>query len=160
VDALPQTSPDPVAAALDRVLAAPVGLLGLGIPGCAACELLPASLAVLQRARPDLVVAMAHFAGPEDWRARETLLWPRGIHVSRSSVPALALCRDGEVVAGRPGGGPAHRIERWLAPLLGPPAQPVPEEPAPEELAALEDLQGTIAHHRAVKGWRDPGAGV
>ncbi|HWH13640.1 MAG TPA: hypothetical protein VNT51_02770 [Miltoncostaeaceae bacterium] len=151
--------PEPVAEALARVAAAPQGLLGLGMPRCAACMLLPASLAELADARPELVVAMGEFAGPEDWAERERLLWPRGIHVSRNSVPALALLVDGEVVASRAGGGPAHRIESWIAPRLGPPARPVPEGPTPAEREALAALEGRIAHHRAVKGWRQAGLG-
>jgi hypothetical protein len=142
--------------ALESVVRAPLGLLALGIPGCGACMLLPASLAEVQRARPDLTIAIGEFATPEDWRERERLLWPRGIHVSRSSVPALALLADGVVVAARPGGGPAEAIDRWLAETLGPAAHPIgPGGATPDELAALDGLAGHIARQRRAKH-RDP----
>ena len=138
--------------ALELVVAARHGLLALGIPGCSACMLLPASLAEIQRARPDLTIAIAEFATPEDWLDRERLLWPRGIHVSRSSVPALALLADGVAIASRPGGGPAEVIDRWLESRLGPAAHPLTAGgPTPGELAALDSLSGRIAYQRAVK---------
>jgi hypothetical protein len=143
--------PRPVPDALELVAAAPRGLLALGIPGCGACLLLAASLAEVQRARPDLAVAIGEFATPADWRERERLLWPRGIHVSRSSVPALALLVDGEVVASRPGGGPAEAIDRWLEPIIGPADRPLGGGATPGELAALDALAGRIAHQRRVK---------
>lgn len=147
-----EPQPQPVEGALAAVSAAPLGLLGLTMPRCGACMLLPASLAALRRARPDLTVAIGEFVTVDDWRRREDLLWPRGIHVSRSSVPALALLRDGEVIASRPGGGPAETIERWLAPILGPPEHPLPGGgPTEGELAALDAIAGTVAHQRSVK---------
>lgn len=146
--------PRAVPEALEVVTRAERGLLALGIPGCGACMLLPASLAEIRRARPDLAVAIGEFATPADWRAREQLLWPRGIHVSRSSVPALALFIDGVVVASRPGGGPAEAIDRWLEPTLGPAVTSLADGgPTPGELAALDALAGHIAHQRRVK-WR------
>jgi hypothetical protein len=147
----PEPRPRPVPEALELVVAAPRGLLALGIPGCGACLLLPASLAEVRRARPGLAVAIGEFATPADWRERERLLWPRGIHVSRSSVPALALFVDGAVVASRPGGGPAEAIDRWLEPLLGPAERPPGGGATPAELAALDALAGRIAHQRRVK---------
>jgi hypothetical protein len=144
--------PRPVPEALELVTRAPRGLLALGIPRCSACMLLPTSLAEIQRARPGLTIAIGEFARPEDWAQREHLLWPRGINVSRSSVPALALLIDGVVVASRPGGGPAEAIDRWLQPVLGPSARPLPTDGAtPGELAALDALAGHIAHQRRVK---------
>lgn len=144
--------PQPVEAALAAVSAAPLGLLGLTMPLCGACVLLPASLAEVRRARPGLAVAVGEFATVADWGRREDLLWPRGIHVSRSSVPALALLRDGEVVASRAGGGPAEAIERWLEPILGPPENPLPPDgPTDRELAALDAIAATVAHQRSVK---------
>jgi hypothetical protein len=138
--------------ALELVSRAPLGLLALGIPGCGACMLLPASLAEIRRARPGLTVAIGEFASPEDWRERERLLWPRGIHVSRSSVPALALLAGGVVVASRPGAGPAAAIDRWLEGELGPAARPPRRGAAtPGELAALDALAGRIAHQRRLK---------
>jgi len=146
--------PRPVPEALDLVTRAPRGLLALGIPRCGACMLLPPSLAEIRRARPDLTIAIGEFATPEDWRERERLLWPRGIHVSRSSVPALALLVGGVVVASRPGGGPAEAIDRWLEHALGPAAQPLATGGVtPRELAALDALASHIAHQRSVK-WR------
>jgi hypothetical protein len=151
VDADHIPRPLPVAEALDVVTRAPVGLLGLGMPMCGACLLLPSSLAEVRRSRPGLVVAIGEFATVADWAERERLLWPRGIHVSRSSVPALALLRDGEVVASRPGGGPAVSIDRWLEPLLGPAELPLGDEPTAGELAALEANADRIARQRRVK---------
>lgn len=152
--------PMPVPDALALVADAERGLLGLGMPGCAACMLLPTSLAEVARARPDLVVAMGEFASIDDWRWREELLWPRGIRVSRSSVPALALLVGGEVVATRPGGGPAMVIDRWLEPSLGPARHPLGDEPTPAELAALDAVTGVIARHRAAKSRRESSLGA
>ncbi len=159
-DEPPPIRPVPVPEALEAVGAAARGLLALGMPRCAACLLLPASLLEIRRARPDLVVAIGEFATVEDWEWRERLLWPRGIHVSRSSVPALALLVGGEVAATRPGGGPAAVIDRWLEGALGPAADPLGDGPTAGELAALDGLAGLIARHRAVKGRRDASLGV
>ena len=137
--------PAPVAEALAAVEAADHGLLALGMPGCSACMLLPASLREVRRSRPGLVVAIGEFAGPGDWAERERLLWPRGIHVSRSSVPAMALLDHGVVVASRAGGGPAAAIDQWLALHLGPATHPVGPGPTPAETAAL----AALAPHRA-----------
>jgi len=147
----PPLRPLPVAEALAIAAGAPHGLLALGMPGCSACMLLPASLAEVQRSRPGLTVAIGEFATVADWAERERLLWPRGIHVSRSSVPALALLADGVVIASRPGGGPAERIDGWLEPLIGPAAHPLGSGPTPGELAALDALAGRIAYQRHVK---------
>ncbi len=153
-------APCPVPDALARVAAAPHGLLGLGMPGCAACMLLPASLAEIGRARPGLTVAIGEFATLEDWAQREELLWPRGIHVSRSSVPVLALLANGEAVASRAGGGPAFAIDRWLEGLLGPAAQPLGSAPTEGELAALDALAGVIDRHRGAKRRRESWLGA
>jgi hypothetical protein len=160
VEAVPaQPRPVPVAEALATVERARHGLLALAMPGCSACMLLPTSLSELRRARPDLVVAIGEFATPADWKERERLLWPRGIHVSRSSVPALALLIDGTVVASRPGGGPAETIDRWLAPHVGPAVRPLERGPTPAELAALDAISGDIARQRGAKQRRarEPG---
>lgn len=146
--------PTDVAAALRAVAAAPRGLLGLGMPMCGACLLLPASFAEVRRVRPGLVVAIGEFAGVEDWALRETLLWPRGIHVSRSSVPAMALLLEGEVVATRPGGGPAWVIDRWLEPHLGPAAESLPEGPTAAEERAFAAVSGRVARQRWIKDAR------
>ena len=142
-------------AALEVASAAPLALLALGMPGCAACLLLPASLAEVARIRPDLTIAIGEFATVEDWALRERLLWPRDIHVSRSSVPAMALLVDGEVVATRPGGGPAAVIDAWLSERLGPAAQPLPEGGlTPGEAEALDGLSDLVGRHRSVKSAR------
>lgn len=151
---VPSLSPQPVPEALDAVVGARHGLLALGIPGCSACMLLPASLEEVRRARPGLAIAIGEFASPADWRDRERLLWPRGIHVSRSSVPVLVLLADGAVVASRPGGGPAGTIDRWLAQHLGPAEHPLPEGPSAGELAALDALAGHISMQRSMKHHR------
>jgi hypothetical protein len=146
--------------ALAIVAGAPLGLLALGIPGCAACMLLPASLREIHAVRPELTIAIGEFATVEDWAVREQLLWPRGIRVSRSSVPALALLVDGTVVSSRPGGGPAFVIDRWLQATLGPPDHPLPDRPTPGELAALDGQAGRVAQHRAAKRRRESHLGV
>ena len=153
-------SPRPVPEALAAVVDAPSGLLALGMPGCAACRLLPASLAEIGRARPGLTIAIGEFRSIEDWAVREELLWPRGIRVSRSSVPAMALLIEGVVVASRPGGGPAFAIDRWLEAVLGPPRHAFDGSPTPRELAALDAQAEVIAGHRAVKARRDASLGA
>jgi hypothetical protein len=146
--------------ALALVEAAPRAVLGLTMPLCSACMLLPASLEEVRRARPDVTVAIAELASPADWEARERLLWPRGIHVSRASVPAMALLVDGAVVARRQGGGPAGLIDRWLEPHLGPAADPIGADPTDAELAALDAIGDHLAGQRAAKGMRTPEPGV
>lgn len=152
--------PRPVPEALAAVVDAPSGLLALGMPGCAACRLLPASLAEIARVRPGLTIAIGEFRSVEDWAVREELLWPRGIRVSRSSVPAMALLVGGAVVASRPGGGPAYVIDRWLEGVLGAGREPLGDEPTPAELAALDAQAGLIAAHRAVKSGRESTLGA
>ncbi len=144
----PTSVPDALAAVVD----APTALLALGMPGCAACMLLPASLGELARARPDLAIAMGEFTSPADWRRREDLLWPRGVHVSRSSMPTLTLLADGVAVASRPGGGPAMEIDAWLETHLGPAANPLGDLPSAAETAALEGLSARIGRQAYVKG--------
>jgi hypothetical protein len=156
VDARPTPAspprPMPVAEALAIVSEAPVGLLGLGMPLCAACMLLPSSLAEIGPARPDLAIAIGEFANVADWGQRERLLWPRGIHVSRSSVPVLVLLANGAVIASRVGGGPAEAIDRWLEAELGPAAHPLGPGPTSGERAALADLSGGIHRQDRMKG--------
>jgi hypothetical protein len=149
-----QPTPTDVRTALQAVVRAERGLLGLTMPLCGACLLLPASFAEVARVRPGLTVAIGEFAGPGDWALREELLWPRGIHVSRASVPAMALLVGGEVIASRPGGGPAHVIDAWLEPHLGPAAESLGREPTPAEVEALEAAGSRIARQRYVKQTR------
>ena len=104
---------------------AATALVALGVPLCPSCELLDATLAAIQRSRHDLWVGIAALATREDWAARERLLWPRGIHVSRACVPALVVLRRGEVLATRQGGGPASVIDAWLTDVIGPPDVPL-----------------------------------
>jgi hypothetical protein len=146
-----EVEPLPVARALAAVVDAPVGLLGLGMPRCGACLLLPASFAEIRRVRPGITAAIGEFASVEDWAERERLLWPRGIHVSRSSVPAMALLVDGEVIATRSGGGPATVIDAWLTPHLGPASESLPDGPTEAEREAFDRASGRIAHQRHVK---------
>jgi hypothetical protein len=146
--------------ALALIAAAPRAVLGLTMPRCSACMLLPASLEEVHRVRPDVAVAIAEFGSPTDWEARERLLWPRGIHVSRASVPAMALLVDGAVVARRPGGGPAGLIDSWLAGHLGPAAEPLGPDPTPAELAALDAIGDHLAGQRAAKRMRSSEPGV
>lgn len=150
----PPVTPTDVSTALERVAAAPVGLLGLAMPLCGACLLLPASFAEIARVRPGITVAIGEFADVADWRLRETLLWPRGIHVSRASVPAMALLIDGRTVATRPGGGPACVIDAWLTPHLGPAERALPDGPTAAERRALDLAGGRIDHQRRVRAAR------
>ncbi|MFN8121116.1 MAG: hypothetical protein U0237_01670 [Thermoleophilia bacterium] len=152
---VPPVRPEPLRELIARVADAEHALVALGIPRCPACMLLPASLTAVAGARPGLPVGIALFERPEDWELREELLWPRGIRVSRSSVPVLALMRSGEAVATRMGGAPAHMIDRWLDPHLGPAAHPVPEAPTEAEAGALEAMSRRRAQQTIVKG-RDP----
>jgi hypothetical protein len=156
VAVVPVVTPEEALALVDS---APRGLLGLTRPMCSACMLRRASLEVGRRARPDVTVAIAEFASPADWETRERLLWPRGIHVSRASVPAMALLVDGEVVARRQGGGPAGAIDAWLAEHLGPAAEPLGPAPTPAELAALDAIGEHLAGQRAAKAMRLPEPG-
>lgn len=146
---------EPLRDLVARVADADHALIALGIPRCPACMLLPASLSAVAAARPGLPVGIALFERPEDWDLREELLWPRGIRVSRSSVPVLALLRSGEAVATRIGGAPAHLIDRWLDPHLGPAAIPVPEGPTEAEIGTLDAMSRRRAQQTVVKG-RDP----
>lgn len=145
-----ETLPD-LLARLDR---APLALLALGIPRCPACDLLPVTLSALVDARPGLETGVAILATPEDWAARETLLWPRGIRVSRASVPALVVLRHGEVVATRQGGAPAHALDVWLTEIAGPAETPVPPGPTPAERAALA---GSAARRVQIQGVKTRG---
>jgi len=147
--------PEPLRALMARVADAPEALVAFGIPRCPACMLLPASLAAVSAARPGLAVGIALLERPEDWALREELLWPRGIRVSRSSVPVLAVLRSGDAVATRMGGAPAHMIDRWLEPHLGRAARPVTEGPTPAEAGMLEAIAGRRAQQTVVKA-RDP----
>ncbi len=135
-----------VAAAVDQ----PRALLALGIPRCPACMLLPASLDAIARARPDLWIGLSLFVSADDWARREDLLWPRGIHVSRSAVPVLALLADGRHISSRPGGAPAHVLDEWLTTQLGGPSRPLVEEPTADEARAMWSVAARHAQHRAV----------
>ncbi|MGI9538869.1 MAG: hypothetical protein ACR2N6_01825 [Miltoncostaeaceae bacterium] len=143
-------SPEPLEGLITRLADAPLALVGLGIPRCPASELLAASLPAVEASRPGLSVGFALMEG-DDWSLRETLLWPRGIRVSRSSVPALSLLRGGSARAHRPGGGPAERIDSWLREVLGPPELPLEPGLTARERAALAEDPRRRAQHVAVK---------
>ena len=143
--------PEPLEPLLARLEGAGQALLGLGIPRCPACKLLPATMTALRAARPALEVGIHLFAGPADWAARERELWPRGIRVSRSSVPVLVLLRFGEVVAQRPGSAPAHVLDRWLSEALGPPERPLAEALTDAETATLDQMAARRGQHDQVR---------
>ena len=151
---------EPLEQLLDRVADADAALISLGIPRCPACLLMPPSLRELARARPGLVVGMTVFDGPEDWAKRTDLLWPRDIHVSRSSVPVLALLRRGRTVATRPGGAPAYILDDWLTEHLGPPEHPIPRAPSSAETSTLDRITARRTQQQAVKSLRDAGRGA
>lgn len=151
--------PEALAGLVERMDRAPLGLMALGIPRCPACQVLPVTLAALAAARPGLEVGLALLARPEDWALREDLLWPRGIRVSRSSVPALALLREGRAVATRAGGGPAGVLDRWLAGHLGPAERPLPDGPSESEwetIACTAPRRAQRMAARAAAEWDRP----
>ena len=143
---------EPLADLVARLDRASVALIALGIPRCPACQVLPVTLAAVAAARPGLAVGHAVLASAEDWALRDELLWPRGIRVSRSSVPALALLRDGRAVARRAGGGPASSIDAWLAGELGPAERPLPEGPTAAERVAIASTAPRRAQRVAARG--------
>ena len=147
----PTVTASPLRDALARADAAPCALLALGIPLCPSCELLEASLAAVARSRPGLAVEIAALATAQEWADREELLWPRGIHVSRASVPVLVLLRDGAVVATRQGGGPSGAIDAWLAGLIGPAGLPLDGVLSDGEVDRLAEVADLRARHLAVR---------
>jgi len=142
---------EPLADAVARLDAAPVGLLALGMPRCSACQLLPATLEAVAAARPGLEIALVMLATPADWRLRERLLWPRGVRVSPSSVPVVALLREGRAVASRAGSGPAHVLDAWIAQTLGPPERALAAGLTEAERAALERTGPRRAQRMAIR---------
>ncbi len=144
--------PEALGTALLRVIDPPVAVIGLGIPRCPATILLPASLTRVANARPDVPIALAILASPADWADRETLLWPRGIHISRSIVPVLVILRDGQEVATRRGGAPAHVIDAWLTEHIGPGAAALAQHLSDDEQRELSQLAVRRAQHAAVNG--------
>jgi len=147
----PTVRAEPLRQALGRADAAPLALIALGIPLCPSCELLDASLAAIARSRPDLTVAIAALTSPDEWALREELLWPRGIHVSRASVPVLVLLRDGAVVASRQGGGPATVIDGWLSEWLGEAANPLDSGLGEAEERRLDEVAGLRVRHLSAR---------
>ncbi len=144
--------PTTVEDALSRVVDAPVGILALGIPRCPATILLAPSLEVIAAARPGLPITLGILATATDWASRDELLWPRGIHISRSIVPVVALLRDGHAVATRRGGAPAYVIDEWLTSLIGSGQTPLAGALSDDESAQLALLARRRAQHAAVKG--------
>jgi hypothetical protein len=145
-------SPETPEAALARIDGAPLALLALGIPRCPATQLLPASLTAVAIARPEVAIALGILQTPEDWAARETLFWPRGIHVSRSVVPILVAMRDDTAIATLRGGASAYLIDRWLAEQVGLTPTRLREEWVADEQDELVLLARRRAQHAAVKG--------
>jgi hypothetical protein len=144
--------PDTLTSALAAVEAPPLALLGLGIPGCPATQLLPASLSGVANARPELPIALGILASPADWAAREAVLWPRGIRISRSVVPILVILRDGSAIATRRGGASAYAIDTWLAARAGLAPTRLADEWLADEQDELARLAARRAQHAAVTG--------
>lgn len=144
----------PLEQAVLDAFGAPVALLALGIPLCPSCELLKVTLAEIAASRPDLVVRLATMESQDDWDARERLLWPRDIHVSRASIPVMVLVRDGSVVESRHGGGPAAQLDAWLSEHLGAAPSPLAGGFTEDEVAALSGLAATRANLLAAKAAR------
>jgi hypothetical protein len=135
-----------------EVEAAERAVVVIGRPVCPACQLTGASLEAIGEARPDVLLVFVEMWGPEDWAIRGDELWPRGISVSPSAVPAVALMEKGTVVATRHGAIPAHGLDAWIAESFGPAAVPVPEGVTGAEQAVLDRTAGRRAQHDAVKG--------
>lgn len=134
--------------ALDRLEEAGQGLMGLGIPRCPASSLLESSLEELAGELPAAAVAMVTLASREDWAAREDFLWPRGIRVSRASVPVVARLCDGQWST-RQGAAPAAVLTAWLA------GDAPTEGDAPlrrAEQQAIADSAARRAQHAAARG--------
>lgn len=142
--------PETLAGALARVADSPRALLGLGIPRCPATQMLPTSLSAVANARRHLPIALGILGSPEDWDARETELWPRGIHISRSVVPILVFLRDGRAAATRRGGASAYVIDAWLADTAELTPTTLTPRWADDERAELARLAGRRAQHAAV----------
>lgn len=147
--------PVPLADAVAQVVAAPVGLLALGRPGCPACELLEVTLGIVAAVRPGLVVASAELDTPEEWAQRESLLWPRGIRVSRASMPTLVLLREGRAQDHRHAGGPAAQIDEWLTDHLGP-GDITLTGVSEVERRALSDVAALRERHLDLRARRSP----
>lgn len=145
---------EPLRDALDRVASAPLGLLAVGRPQCPACELLEVTLGVVQSVRPDLVIASTQLDTPEDWALREELLWPRGIRVSRASMPTLVLMRGGMAIAHRHASGPASDVDAWITEHLGPGTTPLTGV-SEGEIAALELVAPLRERYLAGRAGRD-----
>ncbi len=139
-------------ARMPEITAAGDVLMVIGRPVCPACQVTGAGLDALATARPDLLVAFVEMWGPEDWRARGGAGWPQGVSVSPSAVPVIALIRDGEVIATRFGAVPAHGLDQWLDPYIGPAANPVPRGITAAEQEVLDRTAARRAQHDAVKG--------
>jgi hypothetical protein len=144
--------PEPAAQLLERLDGYEWALLGLGMPRCPACELLPATFSALVEARPGLGVGIAILANPTDWALRETHFWPRGITVSRASLPVLVVLRGGSTAATRQGSGPAHALDVWLTDIIGPSTHPIPPGPTPGEQKVLAAGAPRRVQHLHVKG--------
>jgi len=145
-------APDALDTALARVDGAPLALLALGIPRCPATQMLPASLTAVANARPDLPIALGILATADDWAARASRLWPRGIRISRSVVPILVILRDGQAMATRRGGASAYVIDTWLAATTGLSPSALTNEWVGDEHAELARLAARRAQHAAVEG--------
>jgi hypothetical protein len=112
--------------------------------------MLPASLTAVANARRNLPIALGILGSPEDWDARETELWPRGIRISRSVVPILVFLRDGQATATRRGGASAYVIDAWLADTAELTPATLTARWVDDERAELARLAGRRAQHAAV----------
>lgn len=136
----------PLADAVRRIENAGGGLLGIGIPRCPASALLQASLGAVADGDPDRVVAMSTLRTTDDWAERETCLWPRGIRVSRASVPVVARYADGQWVT-RQGAAPASVLSAWLDGTEG----RASDELHRDERRVLEDTAPRRAQRQAAR---------
>ena len=139
-------------ARMAEVEAAERAVVVIGRPVCPACQVTGASLEAIGEARPDVLLVFVEMWGPEDWAIRTDELWPRGISVSPSAVPAVVLMERGSVVATRHGAIPAHGLDEWITGSFGPATQPVPEGITTAEQAVLDRTAARRAQHDAVKG--------
>ena len=131
--------------------AAPRALMAMGRPVCPACQVLDAGLQAIADARPDLPVYIVNLETDDDWAAREAVLWPRDIRVSRSATPAMVLLQHGRVVARRQGAAPAHIVDGWIAEHFGPATTPLANGLTAAEQDVLDRTTDRRAQHLAVK---------
>ena len=140
-----------LAGRIEAIDTEPRVLMAMGRPVCPACQVLEAGLQAVATARPDLAIYVVNLETDDDWAAREAVLWPRDIRVSRSTTPAMVLLARGRVVARRQGAAPAHQVDEWISEHFGQSDTPVVEGLTDAEQHVLDRTSDRRAQHHAVK---------